>query len=294
MRNKRQTRPPQKLADSDYSVNNTKTISQKTVSKKGVNKDGMNNAEIMGEGAKHEENNRNVEDSQAIVNGEEDGDKCEGTGNVVNEFVDNTVVNAKVQGVCVADSEVQNVNLNENGCNSQNQGVRVSTDVNEQKKADGDTSQDTSQLGVGRMGFARVLVEMNTTKEIPEVIEVVYRNGNKEELCRKKVTVAYDWTPPRCSTCCVFGHTTMKCGKKCVNEEPSKNEEVTENNEKDNSDGFEKVKKRFNGKGGDSNKQHNHKENAKKEVPKPAAKFVYQPKSNRGGGTSNGNGKPNE
>ena len=50
MRNKRQTRPPHKLADSDYSVTNTKSKNQKNVTKKDVVKDTMENIETVGEG----------------------------------------------------------------------------------------------------------------------------------------------------------------------------------------------------------------------------------------------------
>ncbi|PWA48287.1 zinc knuckle CX2CX4HX4C [Artemisia annua] len=149
------------------------------------------------------------------------------------------------------------------------------------------------QLGVGRMGFARVLFEMTATKEVPEIIEVVYKNGLKEEVCRKKVKVVYDWNPPRCSTCCVFGHTTQKCGKSCTVDEPSKPKEMVENIEKDNNDGFVKVKKRNNGKGGDSKNQQQN-ENGKREGFKPAARFEYQPKPNKSGNTSKGNVESNE
>ncbi|PWA45870.1 hypothetical protein CTI12_AA512370 [Artemisia annua] len=67
--------------------------------------------------------------------------------------------------------------------------------------------------GVGRVGFARVLVEISAKKELPKQIEVVYRNNLKEEKGRKVIEVVYDWQPPRCSECCVFGHMDHQCKK---------------------------------------------------------------------------------
>ena len=60
------------------------------------------------------------------------------------------------------------------------------------------------KMGVGRVGYARILVEASAKKELPEVIEVVYRNEQKEKVCRKIVKVEYDWKPPICNECGVF------------------------------------------------------------------------------------------
>ncbi|GJV50025.1 zinc knuckle CX2CX4HX4C containing protein [Tanacetum coccineum] len=68
------------------------------------------------------------------------------------------------------------------------------------------------KMGIGRIGFARVLVEVSSNKALPDEIDVVYKNGLKEEICRKLVKVVYDWKPLVCSKCCVFGHSIVKCG----------------------------------------------------------------------------------
>ncbi|GKE21794.1 hypothetical protein Tco_1433306, partial [Tanacetum coccineum] len=44
-------------------------------------------------------------------------------------------------------------------------------------------------------------------------IEVVYKNGAKEVICRKNVKVVYDWKLPCCNSYCVFGHFSHQCGK---------------------------------------------------------------------------------
>ncbi|GJS28399.1 RNA-directed DNA polymerase, eukaryota, reverse transcriptase zinc-binding domain protein [Tanacetum coccineum] len=45
------------------------------------------------------------------------------------------------------------------------------------------------KIGVGRLRFARVLVEVSTKKSLPHEIEVVYRDKNKEEVCGKNKLV---------------------------------------------------------------------------------------------------------
>ncbi|GJY82631.1 reverse transcriptase domain-containing protein [Tanacetum coccineum] len=69
------------------------------------------------------------------------------------------------------------------------------------------------KTGVGRLRYARVLVEVPVTKCIPGEIEVVFRDKDKVEVSRKKANIKFDWIPPRCSNCCVFGHELKTCGK---------------------------------------------------------------------------------
>ncbi|GJX96839.1 RNA-directed DNA polymerase, eukaryota, reverse transcriptase zinc-binding domain protein [Tanacetum coccineum] len=107
------------------------------------------------------------------------------------------------------------------------------------------------KMGVGRVGFARVLAEVSARKPLPYDIEVVYKNGAKEVICRKNVKVVYDWKPPCCNKCCVFGHFSHQCGKNKVatrKEESVKNAGVEKrkedipkqsgSNEKSDNDGF--------------------------------------------------------
>ncbi|PWA62285.1 zinc knuckle CX2CX4HX4C [Artemisia annua] len=150
--------------------------------------------------------------------------------------------------------------------------------------------------GVGKVGFARVLIEVSAKKELPELVEVVYRNEAKEEILRKSVKVIYDWKPTQCNTRCVFGHTTDKCGKNTIESTSNKTEEVKNNgNETDKNisadmEGFQEVNYR---KGGvldnkvkrpnfKHNPQHNKTGGSRKGFNnvKPAAKYEFQPKKN--------------
>ncbi|PWA45240.1 hypothetical protein CTI12_AA507570 [Artemisia annua] len=111
------------------------------------------------------------------------------------------------------------------------------------------------QMGVGRMGFARVLVEMSATKEIPEWIEVV------------------------CANCCIFGHTDQTCGNKNQVDVNAKTKDVNGNNGKSMNDGFEEVRYKKNGVKGDGRRQQFQTHvNGKKVQPKPVEQYAYKPK----------------
>jgi hypothetical protein len=59
-----------------------------------------------------------------------------------------------------------------------------------------------------RIGFARVLDEVNVDSEFPKDIEVVGANGE-----RVVVGVEYPWLPVKCKKCKSFGHLTFSCTK---------------------------------------------------------------------------------
>ncbi|GJT53533.1 RNA-directed DNA polymerase, eukaryota, reverse transcriptase zinc-binding domain protein, partial [Tanacetum coccineum] len=65
--------------------------------------------------------------------------------------------------------------------------------------------------GMGRLDFARVLVEMNANKEFKETIEVHYRDKDNKVKWTKIVNVSYDWKPAACTHCKVFGHNFNEC-----------------------------------------------------------------------------------
>nr|GEU42279.1 ATPase, F1/V1/A1 complex, alpha/beta subunit, zinc knuckle CX2CX4HX4C [Tanacetum cinerariifolium] len=67
--------------------------------------------------------------------------------------------------------------------------------------------------GVGNLEYARVLVEMDTEKELKKEIEIQYRDHNNNIKGRKKVKVVYDWKLPACTICKVFGHDDRQCKK---------------------------------------------------------------------------------
>ncbi|GJV92092.1 retrotransposon protein, putative, ty1-copia subclass [Tanacetum coccineum] len=68
---------------------------------------------------------------------------------------------------------------------------------------------DMCRTGSGRLGYARVLIEINAEDEFFDKIEINYVAGMKNVKCTKWVKVDYTWNPDRCSHCKVFGHLVI-------------------------------------------------------------------------------------
>ncbi|GJX39774.1 replication protein A 70 kDa DNA-binding subunit C-like protein [Tanacetum coccineum] len=123
--------------------------------------------------------------------------------------------------------------------------------------------------GVASLGYARVLVEANARKGLEDIIEVLYKNKTNGDQFMKKVRVKYDWKPPVCTHCGVFGHSENKCHKNL------KIKEKIKENDKD-VEGFIKV----------GNKKEKYNEGRKQYVNNFAErkygnqKFVYRKKNN--------------
>ncbi|GKB61171.1 RNA-directed DNA polymerase, eukaryota, reverse transcriptase zinc-binding domain protein [Tanacetum coccineum] len=71
--------------------------------------------------------------------------------------------------------------------------------------------------GIGRIGFARVLVEIDAKKGIKDKIEIMYKSKCITEGTKKIVDVEYSWIPCIYSHCKVFGHTDRFCKNKSNN-----------------------------------------------------------------------------
>ncbi|GJU15929.1 hypothetical protein Tco_1143895 [Tanacetum coccineum] len=69
------------------------------------------------------------------------------------------------------------------------------------------------QVGMARTGYARVLVEVTTQKELPTKIDVAYKNKENEIIRTKIIQVIYNCKPPCCNECGVFGHNNEGCPK---------------------------------------------------------------------------------
>jgi hypothetical protein len=59
-----------------------------------------------------------------------------------------------------------------------------------------------------RLGFARVLVELDVNSDCPKELTICRANGDTVT-----VGVVYPWLPPKCSNCKSFGHTAFACNK---------------------------------------------------------------------------------
>jgi hypothetical protein len=59
-----------------------------------------------------------------------------------------------------------------------------------------------------RLGFARVLVEVNVDSEFPKEIEIAGSDG-----IPVTVGIEYPWIPIKCNKCKLFGHAAHACTK---------------------------------------------------------------------------------
>ncbi|GJY46247.1 ATPase, F1/V1/A1 complex, alpha/beta subunit, partial [Tanacetum coccineum] len=60
--------------------------------------------------------------------------------------------------------------------------------------------------GEGRIGFARVMVELSAEKEIKDKIGIIYKGKDVVKGIKKVVDVKYAWKPTTCTHCNVFGN----------------------------------------------------------------------------------------
>ncbi|PWA66504.1 ATPase, F1/V1/A1 complex, alpha/beta subunit, Zinc knuckle CX2CX4HX4C [Artemisia annua] len=100
-----------------------------------------------------------------------------------------------------------------------------------------EVTTNVCKTGMGRLSFARVLIELDAEKQFKHVIEIAYRKKDASTSMTKYVQVEYTWKPTRCSYCCVFGHDDVNC--RLI---PRETESVKTNGvQGEVNDGFQKV-----------------------------------------------------
>ncbi|GJR17556.1 hypothetical protein Tco_0966083 [Tanacetum coccineum] len=88
----------------------------------------------------------------------------------------------------------------------------------------------------GRLGFARALIEVTAEKDLKQEVTMAIPIVDGEGHTMAKMDVEYEWKPPRCSECLVFGHANEQCPKQVT--------EVPKENVTAQSDGFTTVQNR--------------------------------------------------
>ncbi|XP_022003098.1 uncharacterized protein LOC110900520 [Helianthus annuus] len=79
----------------------------------------------------------------------------------------------------------------------------------------------------GRSGYARAIVELDADKELEDSVTVAIPNVEEGGYLKSNIRVEYEWKPPHCKTCNVFGHGTDECPTK-VKEPADKRDHVKE------------------------------------------------------------------
>ncbi|GJY95061.1 RNA-directed DNA polymerase, eukaryota, reverse transcriptase zinc-binding domain protein [Tanacetum coccineum] len=140
-------------------------------------------------------------------------------------------------------------------------------------------TSEMCKAGSGRLGFARVLVEVDVSKEFLEKNEINYVDGQEKVKMSKWVRVDYSWKPDRCSHYKVFGHSVNYCKAKPVIETEKTTGKNT-SNMGGNREGFVEVKNRknrFGNYGGMNNGVQGNKQNYQRNN-QTQVKFAFQQK----------------
>ncbi|GJY09971.1 hypothetical protein Tco_0378156 [Tanacetum coccineum] len=134
----------------------------------------------------------------------------------------------------------------------------------------------------GRLGYARALIEVTDKRELKKEVTMAIPIINGEGHTLEKMNVEYEWQPPRCSECQVFGNATEQCPKRV--KEPG-----TEHNHAQE-DGFTKVQNRKK-KGKQST--NNFSRPAEGIKVNKQNTFVWNPKNTKAGSLKQKNGETN-
>ncbi|GJZ20054.1 putative reverse transcriptase domain-containing protein [Tanacetum coccineum] len=95
----------------------------------------------------------------------------------------------------------------------------------------------------GRNSFARCLIEVNSEADLVDVVTIGIPSLFEDDFTKETIRVEYEWRPPRCDTCKIFGHVHDYYPKKVVSAPiVAISNVVTPNAEKTN-DGFQTVGK---------------------------------------------------
>ncbi|GKA36039.1 retrotransposon protein, putative, ty1-copia subclass [Tanacetum coccineum] len=74
-------------------------------------------------------------------------------------------------------------------------------------------TSDMCMQSWGRSSYARVMIELRADVELKDNIVVAMPKITREGHYTCNVRVEYEWKPPRCSSCKVFGHIHEECPK---------------------------------------------------------------------------------
>lgn len=114
----------------------------------------------------------------------------------------------------------------------------LATLIGTPKRLDAFTSQMCKESW-GRSSFARCMIEVKSDEVLKDsvTVEIPLIDGTGSTI--EKIRVEYEWKPPRCDKCKVFGHTLVECPKVVIpTAQPTKNA----------SDGFQTVSNKKKGK----------------------------------------------
>nr|GEW11613.1 hypothetical protein [Tanacetum cinerariifolium] len=121
---------------------------------------------------------------------------------------------------------------------------------------------------LGRLGFAHDLIEVSADNELKKEVIMALPNEDGTGHTKECIRIEYEWKPPSCLDCHVFGHSHEQCPKRVTQApKPKESKEVEDNN-----DGFTTVRH----KKGKNQAQGPSKQSDGLKMNKQKVKFVWQ------------------
>nr|GEV08239.1 zinc knuckle CX2CX4HX4C [Tanacetum cinerariifolium] len=65
----------------------------------------------------------------------------------------------------------------------------------------------------GRSSYARILIEIDACNDFSDHLVMDVQNLEGSFYMKETIRIEYEWEPPRCSTCLIFGHSPVDCLK---------------------------------------------------------------------------------
>ncbi|KAJ0075930.1 hypothetical protein Patl1_35005 [Pistacia atlantica] len=70
--------------------------------------------------------------------------------------------------------------------------------------------EEMCRHGLGRVGFARILVEVDAARKLPDIVHISMPCDESTELEIMVVKLDYQWRPTQCPRCYVFRHRDVE------------------------------------------------------------------------------------
>ncbi|GJS33343.1 hypothetical protein Tco_0531725 [Tanacetum coccineum] len=68
----------------------------------------------------------------------------------------------------------------------------------------------------GRSSFSWCLIEVNSEADLVDVVTISIPSLTRDGFTKETIRVEYEWRPPRCGICKIFGHVHDHLPKKVV------------------------------------------------------------------------------
>ncbi|GJU18979.1 eukaryotic aspartyl protease family protein [Tanacetum coccineum] len=122
----------------------------------------------------------------------------------------------------------------------------------------------------GRINFARALIEISSDTDLKKEVIMTIPDEDGISHTKEVINVEYEWQPPRCADCKIFGRSSDRCPKLV-------RDHVAPTSKGTNGDGFTEVKRK-NPKGKKADIQHRSRHIDGIRLDKPKPNFYWQKK----------------